>query len=71
MSQYQTVYLGLGANLNDPIDQIHHAIAALKALPDTNSEVKVSTLYSSKPMGPQISLTMLMPLLVFIQGCNL
>ncbi|PAJ75829.1 2-amino-4-hydroxy-6-hydroxymethyldihydropteridine diphosphokinase [Pseudoalteromonas sp. NBT06-2] len=53
MSLYQTVYLGLGANLNDPIDQIHHAIAALKALPDTNSEVKVSTLYSSKPMGPQ------------------
>lgn len=53
MSHYQTVYLGLGANLNDPINQLNEAVAALKALPDTDSEIKVSAFYSSKPMGPQ------------------
>jgi len=53
MSYYQTVYLGLGANLNDPINQLNQAVAALKSLPDTKSSVKVSAFYSSKPMGPQ------------------
>ena len=53
MSQYHTVYLGLGANLNDPINQLNQAVAALKALPDTDDEIKVSGFYSSKPMGPQ------------------
>jgi 2-amino-4-hydroxy-6-hydroxymethyldihydropteridine diphosphokinase len=53
MSQYHTVYLGLGANLNDPINQLNQAVAALKALPDTDDEIKVSAFYSSKPMGPQ------------------
>jgi 2-amino-4-hydroxy-6-hydroxymethyldihydropteridine diphosphokinase len=53
MSHYQTVYLGLGANLNDPINQLNQAVAALKALPDTDSSIQVSAFYSSKPMGPQ------------------
>jgi len=53
MSNYQTVYLGLGANLNDPINQLNQAVSALKALPDTDSNLKVSSFYSSKPMGPQ------------------
>lgn len=53
MSQYHTVYLGLGANLNDPINQLNQAVAALKALPDTDGKIKVSAFYSSKPMGPQ------------------
>lgn len=48
----ETVFLGLGANLNAPQQQIHNAIAALKNLP--NSEfVAVSSDYASKPMGPQ------------------
>ena len=48
----QTVYLGLGANLNAPRKQIHAAVAALKALKDVEF-VCVSHDYASKPMGPQ------------------
>ncbi|WP_462180542.1 2-amino-4-hydroxy-6-hydroxymethyldihydropteridine diphosphokinase [Pseudoalteromonas gelatinilytica] len=48
----QTVYLGLGANLNAPRKQIHDAVAALKALKDVEF-VCVSHDYASKPMGPQ------------------
>ncbi|MBN4057257.1 MULTISPECIES: 2-amino-4-hydroxy-6-hydroxymethyldihydropteridine diphosphokinase [Pseudoalteromonas] len=48
----QTVYLGLGANLNAPRKQIHAAVAAIKALKDVEF-VCVSHDYASKPMGPQ------------------
>ncbi|MEI8644630.1 2-amino-4-hydroxy-6-hydroxymethyldihydropteridine diphosphokinase [Pseudoalteromonas sp. Hal040] len=48
----QTVYLGLGANLNAPRKQIHDAVAALKALKGVEF-VCVSHDYASKPMGPQ------------------
>ncbi|WP_462177730.1 2-amino-4-hydroxy-6-hydroxymethyldihydropteridine diphosphokinase [Pseudoalteromonas gelatinilytica] len=48
----QTVYLGLGANLNAPRKQIHAAVAALKALKGVEF-VCVSHDYASKPMGPQ------------------
>jgi len=48
----QSVYLGLGANLNAPRKQIHAAVAAIKALKDVEF-VCVSHDYASKPMGPQ------------------
>ena len=46
------VYLGLGANLNSPTEQLDNAIIALKKLPNCEF-VNVSHYYASKPMGPQ------------------
>ena len=43
-------YVGLGSNLNDPMTQIHSALAALDAIPATCC-VAYSSLYRSKPLG--------------------
>lgn len=53
MSNFLTVaYIGLGSNLSEPINQVKAAIEKIRAL--TNSQVvAVSSLYLSKPMGPQ------------------
>ena len=48
----ETVYLGLGANLNAPRTQLDNAVAALRALADCEF-IGVSHYYASKPMGPQ------------------
>lgn len=45
-------YIGLGSNLEEPIAQMHSAIEHLSAHPDL-ADFHVSTLYSSKPVGPQ------------------
>jgi len=45
-------YIALGANLNGPEEQITTALRALAALPDTEL-VCWSSLYGSKPLGPQ------------------
>lgn len=45
-------FVAIGANLNDPQDQVRRAIAALGALPGTTL-LGSSSLYGSKPMGPQ------------------
>ena len=45
-------YIGLGSNLEDPIAQMHSAIGQLSAHPDLTG-FHISTLYSSKPVGPQ------------------
>ena len=45
-------YIGLGANLNNPEQQIRTALTALKQLPQTGLTA-VSSLYGSKPLGPQ------------------
>ncbi|WP_333796175.1 2-amino-4-hydroxy-6-hydroxymethyldihydropteridine diphosphokinase [Rheinheimera sp.] len=45
-------YIGLGANLAEPLQQLQQAVAALKNIPATEL-VAVSSLYGSKPMGPQ------------------
>ena len=45
-------YLGLGANLNDPLAQLHFAIEQL----DQHTQISLSacsSMYASKPMGPQ------------------
>ena len=47
-----TCYIGLGANLNNPEQQIVTALQALQQLPDTELTA-VSSLYGSKPLGPQ------------------
>ncbi|MDZ7870249.1 MAG: 2-amino-4-hydroxy-6-hydroxymethyldihydropteridine diphosphokinase [Rheinheimera sp.] len=46
------VYIGLGANLAEPVLQLQRAVTALKQLPDSQL-VAVSSFYGSKPMGPQ------------------
>lgn len=45
-------YIGLGANLANPVQQLELAIAALRQVP-LSRLVAVSSLYGSKPMGPQ------------------
>ncbi len=47
-----TAYIGLGSNLSEPIKQVKIAIKKINEI--AQSEVtKVSSLYLSKPMGPQ------------------
>ena len=46
------VYLGLGSNLSDPLQQIHQAISKISAHSDLNI-LAYSSLYISQPMGPQ------------------
>ncbi|WP_241571325.1 2-amino-4-hydroxy-6-hydroxymethyldihydropteridine diphosphokinase [Rosenbergiella nectarea] len=46
------VYIALGSNLRDPLDQCQRAIAALAALP-ASTLVKTSSFYRTPPYGPQ------------------
>lgn len=46
------VYLGLGANLDAPLQQLQQAVNALMQLPHSQLAA-VSSFYGSKPMGPQ------------------
>ncbi|KMV73958.1 2-amino-4-hydroxy-6-hydroxymethyldihydropteridine pyrophosphokinase [bacteria symbiont BFo2 of Frankliniella occidentalis] len=46
------VYIALGSNLRDPLDQCQRAIAALAALPETTL-INTSSLYRTPPYGPQ------------------
>ena len=45
-----TIYLGLGSNLDDPINQIEQAIGSLSAFVYS---IRRADLYRSKPLGPQ------------------
>ena len=45
-------YIGLGSNLAEPIKQVQFAIEKLKNIAQSKV-IKVSSLYLSKPMGPQ------------------
>jgi 2-amino-4-hydroxy-6-hydroxymethyldihydropteridine diphosphokinase len=45
-------YVGLGSNLSKPIKQVQAAIDEIKKL-EKSLVIKVSSLYLSKPMGPQ------------------
>lgn len=47
-----TVFIGLGSNLDEPLLQIKRAIASLKEINDTTF-ISVSNNYRSAPMGPQ------------------
>ena len=46
------VYIALGSNLRDPLDQCRRAIAALATLPDSTL-IKTSSFYRTPPYGPQ------------------
>ena len=45
-----TIFLGLGSNLDQPIRQIHRAIESLGEFVDS---IERANLYRSKPLGPQ------------------
>lgn len=47
-----TVYIGLGSNLDNPVQQLKTALNELSRLPGTRL-LQASSLYSSKPVGPQ------------------
>lgn len=47
----QPAFIGLGANLGDPVRQIEQALGAIAALPGSRL-LKRSALYGSRPMGP-------------------
>lgn len=46
------VFVALGANLGDPLQQAHEAIMAIAQLPLTHI-TQTSPFYRSKPLGPQ------------------
>lgn len=46
------VYLGLGANLDNPVEQLNAAVQRLKS-DDHLHQLRVSRYYASAPMGPQ------------------
>ena len=46
------VFIGLGSNLNDPLQQLKNAIRRLADIPNC-SGLKVSRFYCSRPLGPQ------------------
>lgn len=45
-------YIGLGSNLENPVAQLDRAIDALKKHDDIKN-LRVSSIYGSKPVGPQ------------------
>lgn len=47
-----TCFIGLGSNLAAPQQQINHALDTIAKAPNTQV-IRASSLYSSKPMGPQ------------------
>lgn len=47
----QSVHIGLGSNLGDPVEQLRQAMQAMDNLPGTRLR-KASSLYSSAPLGP-------------------
>ena len=46
----KTVYVALGSNLNDPLNQLKQAVQSLQAFV---INFEVSPFYGSKPVGPQ------------------
>ncbi len=48
----QICYIGLGSNLESPIEQLQSAVAAMDALPEAQVR-RVSSFYRNPPMGPQ------------------
>lgn len=46
------VYIGLGSNLAEPMKQVQSAITNIGKIPQSQI-TKISSLYLSKPMGPQ------------------
>lgn len=52
ISSPKIAYIGLGSNLSGPVEQIKQAIKKVEIIPYSRL-LSVSSLYLSKPMGPQ------------------
>lgn len=52
MPLWRPAYVGVGSNLDNPVEQVQQGIALLAALPQT-VVVLTSGLYRSSPMGPK------------------
>lgn len=52
MSSPVSAWVGLGSNLEDPLQQLARAVTGLATLPDTTLNSQ-SPFYRSRPMGPQ------------------
>lgn len=52
ITKHSAAYIGLGSNLQQPIEQIERALLALDQLPGSYL-LSYSSLYRSAPMGPQ------------------
>ncbi|SPZ17668.1 2-amino-4-hydroxy-6-hydroxymethyldihydropteridinepyrophosphokinase [Providencia rettgeri] len=48
----EQVYIAVGSNLGEPLLQAQQAIAALDAIPNSRV-VSTSSVYRTKPLGPQ------------------
>ncbi len=51
MPRSVTAYIGLGSNLEDPVQQVQRALVELAAIPATRL-LRQSSLYRSPPLGP-------------------
>lgn len=49
---WRPAYIGVGSNLDDPVQQVRRGIGSLDEMADTLVVLK-SSLYRSSPMGPQ------------------
>lgn len=52
MSDSVRAFIGLGSNLDDPLDQVRRACHELALIPGC-ADLRCSSLYRSAPMGPQ------------------
>lgn len=50
-SEVAKVYIGIGSNLENPLEQLKAATAALREIPGTRL-VKLSNIYKTAPIGP-------------------
>ncbi len=75
------VYIGLGSNLDNPLNQLQKALASIEAHPEIDIEA-VSSFYANPPMGPAehdfinavakiVTSIPAQELLVFFQGIEL
>ncbi len=52
MSERVHAWIGLGSNLDNPLEQLARAVTGLATLPETTL-LRQSSFYRSRPMGPQ------------------
>lgn len=50
-AQSSRVYIGIGSNLEKPLEQLKAAVAALRAIPSTQFRA-ISNIYQTAPIGP-------------------
>jgi len=50
-THWRPAYIGIGSNLDSPVEQVERGIEALAGLPDSVFELR-SGLYRSRPLGP-------------------